>query len=161
MTPRLEVTGSSGLSPRRIFLHLGIVAGLIAVACSSHKPRTMEDVALESSGRFAVVLGEVIGDPGRSARAGEIFAVYREQQQRFAADMGALKAESLDLYGNYESTDEEFEAMAARLRGRREAFRDEIASGLAELIEVLEPEEWTETINLMLDEEDRWRELGR
>ena len=59
------------------------------------------------------------------------------------------------------STDEEFEAMAARLRGRREAFRDEIASGLAELIEVLEPEEWTKTINLMLDEEDRWRELGR
>lgn len=161
MTPRPEVTGSSGLSSRRIFLHLGIMAGLIAVACSSHKSRTLEDVALESSGRFAVVLGEVVGDPERSARAGEIFAAYREQQQRFAADMGALKAEALDLYGNYGTTDEDFEAMAARLRGRREVFRDEIASGLAELIEVLEPDEWNETVNLMLDEEDRWRELAR
>ena len=161
MTLSSDSRGGARPKPRRALLHLGVLAGLVALACSSHKHRTMEDVALESSGRFAVVLGEVVSDPDRSARAGEIFATYRAQQERFTADMGELKAEALEKYGAYGTTDEEFEGMAARLRARREAFRDEVASGLAQLMEVLEPGEWTETINLMLEEEDRWRELKR
>lgn len=147
--------------PRRLLLHVAIIGGLIALACSSHKPRTIEDVALESSGRFAVVLQGVVADPDRSARAGEIFMAYRESQARFAEDVTALKADARVKYSEYDTTEEEFDALTAQFRSRRESFRDEISASLADLLEVLEPGEWTETVNLMLEEEDRWRELKR
>lgn len=146
-------------APRRWPIHIAIVGALVALACSSHKHRTIEDVALESSGRFKEVLQEVVSDPDRSTQAGAVFARYQAQQLSYAADMADLKAAALAKFNAYDTTDEEFDALAAQLKGRREAFRDEISDDLVELMDVLEPGEWTEAINVMLEEEARWKEL--
>ncbi len=161
LRPSLEPSEAPDPSPgrpRRWLLHTALLGGLVALACSSHKHRTLEDVALESSGRFSEVLQGVVDDPERSAAVGAVFATYQEDQRRFAADMAELKATALASYEAYDTTDEEFDDIEGRLRGRREAFRDEIAGGIADLLGVLEPGEWTETVGLMLQEEARWKE---
>ncbi|MDG1048913.1 MAG: hypothetical protein P8M11_12295 [Planctomycetota bacterium] len=159
-----ELSGAPAPSParpRRWLLHTAVVGGLIALACSSHKTRTLEDVALESSDRFSSVLQGVVGDPDRAAAVGAVFATYQAEQQRFAADMADLKATALASYQAYDTTDEDFDALEEQLRSRREAFRDDIAGGIADLLAVLEPGEWTETVGLMLEEEARWKEANQ
>ena len=117
------------------------IVALLLVGCSS-KPSTGKQEEPSALEQMAVAVAESVEDPQRSAQVRTLASQVSEAVREHFVEVEAARGRWFKLFSDYDSQDEDFEAIHDELRQRRQQLLARVVDLSLQIRDVMTPEEW-------------------